>query len=101
MARCGTLSVVVLYHSHFGAAIGWASKGWISTALAGTVELAQATNKLNAMGKVRELRQTAFGTLPGRQRAAVNVEDSVYLNEVMETNAGGAMRIRFGDTTSL
>ena len=85
----------------FGAAIGWASMGWIPAALAGTVELAQATRKLNAIGKLREMRLSGFGTLPGCQRVAMSVQDAVYLNEVVETIAGGAMRIRFGDATSL
>jgi len=31
----------------------------------------------------------------------LNVQDAVYLNEVMETIARGAMHIRFGDATSL
>lgn len=84
-----------------GAAIGWVSKGWVSIAQADTVELAQATSKPTAIGKIREMRLSGFGTLPGRQRAAVSVQDEVYLNEVMETIAGGAMRIRFGDATSL
>ena len=85
----------------FGAAIGWVSKDWIPTVLAGTFELAQATSKLTAIGKVKEISLSGFGTVPGRQRAAVSVQDAVYLNEVIETIAGGAMRIRFGDTTSL
>ena len=85
----------------FGAAIGWASKGWMPSALAAAVEAGQAVTKLAAIGKIREMRLSGFGTLPGRSRDAVNVQDAVYLNEVMETIAGGAMRIRFGDATSL
>ncbi len=85
----------------FGAAIGWASKGWMPAALAAAVETGQAVAKLAAIGKIREMHLSGFGTLPGRPRDAVNVQDAVYLNEVMETIASGAMRIRFGDATSL
>jgi hypothetical protein len=84
-----------------GAIVGWASKGWVSTAAANTIELAQAAAKLTKIGDIRDIRRSGFGTPPDRRRVQVNTRDAVYRNEVMETVAGGAMRIRFGDATSL
>ena len=90
-----------LFSLALGAVIGWASRGWVTTAVANTIELAQAVSKLTKIGDIRDLRRSGFGTPPERARAAVSTRDAVYRNEVMETVAGGAMRIRFGDATSL
>ena len=85
----------------FGAVFGWASKGLFSTALAGTVQLAQAASKLTTIGRIRDIRLSGFGTPPERQRLLVRTQDTVFRNEVMETVDGGAMHIQFRDETSL
>ncbi len=90
-----------LFSLVLGTVAGWASGGWVTTAVANTIELAQAVSKLTKIGYIRDLRRAGFGTPPERQRAAVSTEDAIYRNEVMETVAGGAMRIRFLDATSL
>ena len=79
----------------FGAVFGWASKGLFSTALAGTVQLAQAASKLTTIGRIRDIRLSGFGTPPERQRLLVRTQDTVFRNEVMETVDGGAMHILF------
>ena len=53
-----------LFSLALGAVIGWASRGWVTTAVANTIELAQAVSKLTKIGDIRDLRRSGFGTPP-------------------------------------
>lgn len=59
-----------LFSLALGAVIGWASRGWVTTAVANTIELAQAVSKLTKIGDIRDLRRSGFGTLPERARGS-------------------------------
>lgn len=65
------------------------------------IQLSQGTSDISPIGVIHSLRLTGFGTPPERQRVRVSIRDTVFRNKAMETVKNGAMRIRFGDATSL
>ena len=53
----------------------------------------------NEIGNVNNVRLTAYGTAPTEPRAAIRAGDQVVRKEVVETDTGAALHIRFVDDT--
>ncbi|MBL8671163.1 MAG: FecR domain-containing protein, partial [Alphaproteobacteria bacterium] len=99
--------VVAVAGSAADAAGGGASDGGMTDSAATSsgsgidapLQLAQLAGSSVAIGKVEEVKGTATSRGGGGGSGRLNVGDPIYQNDVIETGGGGAVTLRFNDTT--
>lgn len=69
--------------------------------LAGGAHLASAAGEVAAIGIVDDVRNDAFGTLPGSQPARLVLDRHVHRDEHVKTGKDALLRVVFADSTTL
>lgn len=69
--------------------------------LAGGSNLASAAGEVAAIGVVDDVRNEAFGTIPGNQPARLILDRPVHRDEHVKTGKDALLRVVFADSTTL